>query len=410
LETDSGHNLKKALSHHIVPTMPGFLELPVELRLDIYDFALQDSCELTIATTLDVDSTNAPSHIPGLPAKHVPVIRNGCDRQLLDVRHLTTRKEWSDLRNEHKLSITLAAPDSYLQVPAKSPGEMSRGWDSGYSSRSATPSSSYSTASSQSSYFEPRHTFATLAGYMLPTSPCATPSEQPVSKGSPELSPYSLLETCRFVHDELGDYISRRKSERLVLNVSYPYGILVLWHQYPALLAHVKALNIHGFFNRATNNTALAMTSPSATFTRLPLVSDSVQRMASEALDHITAELERASILNRPADNEPASAEGNTPKPTASGVERMSVRMLFAGDDAYSKSITDDDSPWSIVSKNLGGDISMQSFRGKGGCAWIMDVDFSAARKMIRHLEPRWSCDKITNESFWLDLMTGAVQ
>ncbi|KAF2837120.1 hypothetical protein M501DRAFT_220624 [Patellaria atrata CBS 101060] len=67
------------------------LSLPLELRLHIYDYALQESNCLTI-TTAAVPPTatrrTLPRHIPGIPGIHVPIIRTSYDLSLLSLNPL----------------------------------------------------------------------------------------------------------------------------------------------------------------------------------------------------------------------------------------------------------------------------------------------------------------------------------
>ncbi|KAF2491454.1 hypothetical protein BU16DRAFT_529970 [Lophium mytilinum] len=67
------------------------LELPTELRLAIYDFALSDPDNITITSApVAGDDPTAPDYIPrneipGLPANHVPVVRSCYDASLLSI-------------------------------------------------------------------------------------------------------------------------------------------------------------------------------------------------------------------------------------------------------------------------------------------------------------------------------------
>src|ERR1700759_4111971 len=57
-----------------------FLQLPLELRLDIYDLALQQENEVTIATMPD---PTYQSDIPNLPDGHRPIMVPGFDEYAL---------------------------------------------------------------------------------------------------------------------------------------------------------------------------------------------------------------------------------------------------------------------------------------------------------------------------------------
>jgi hypothetical protein len=166
---------------------PSFLTLPLELRLIIYDLTLEDSCQLTIATVPGTSTREGyKANIPGLPASHIPIVKNGCHPELLDFTRFAPQK-WS-----------LGGP-------------------------CACPSCAASAATS--------------------TEPVVT---KPVVPGT-RFSPNSLLATCRQVRSELLDHVTCRPVRPLKLHVSYPYGILVLHHIFPALLRITAVLIVAGF-------------------------------------------------------------------------------------------------------------------------------------------------------------------
>ncbi|KAF2671904.1 hypothetical protein BT63DRAFT_452409 [Microthyrium microscopicum] len=178
--------------------MPSFLTLPVEIRLAIYELAIQDSNELTIGTILSSNSDSA-HRIPGLPYDHIPVVHNGLDEKLMD--------------------FTTYAPRTTISPP-RTPAP---------ASPSTTPSAVAAEMTRTNSYF----------GNIIPAEPPA---------GMPKVAPYALVATCKQIRDEFADYMGLKHSKPLKLHVSYPYGIIVLQHIYPTLLTKVASLDIGGFF------------------------------------------------------------------------------------------------------------------------------------------------------------------
>ncbi|OAL55427.1 hypothetical protein IQ07DRAFT_582916 [Pyrenochaeta sp. DS3sAY3a] len=89
----------------------------------------------------------------------------------------------------------------------------------------------------------------------------------------PYPAPLALLQTCRVINDELTDYTrgkrriaqarssgecdktqdSESDKEGLSIYVTYPYGVLVLKHQYPYLLKQARRVFISGYFTSPTD-------------------------------------------------------------------------------------------------------------------------------------------------------------
>ncbi|KAF2183799.1 hypothetical protein K469DRAFT_581596 [Zopfia rhizophila CBS 207.26] len=83
-----------------------FLELPTELRLEIYDYCLTDTNSITVTSAAVTDhssekNNNAPrTDIPGLPPDHIPLIRYHYDPSLLSISSPPTIiNKGSDLRS-----------------------------------------------------------------------------------------------------------------------------------------------------------------------------------------------------------------------------------------------------------------------------------------------------------------------
>jgi hypothetical protein len=165
------------------------LELPTELRLHIYDYALADSESVTItsATVLDeagecLDSTTSFSSISDLPEDHVPLIKS--------------------LHDPSILSIT-------------------------------TPPTIRSPASS----------FASLA-----SSRTSIALETPIDEPDSVSAAICLRRTCRYINEELSAHLSHRLTTKSTLHINYPYGLLVLKDRCPHLLHQAKEVHIYGAY------------------------------------------------------------------------------------------------------------------------------------------------------------------
>jgi hypothetical protein len=349
-----------------------FLSLPLELRLEIYDYALLESNELTIATILDRSDDPTPSFVPGVPENHIPIIHNGFDEDLLSFTHLAPQ-EWS-------------TPDSALVTPA--------------SSLPPTPMST-PPLTRQNSYFG--------SDASLPIKPAPFGSSNPYAAGgtdsstaySPESSPYSLLATCAQIRAELSSYLSRRTADPLTLHISFPYGLLVLQHMYPALLTAAKTVNICGFYtgehSRWSQRERLPhyQSKPDPRWPNPPNISPLAHNLAWRALTDAIA-----ALFGPPED----------PRSRNPGFESLSVRVFYPSPQRYGVSICDAESPWCVVMSNIEeGVIDSRCWRGAGGTAWAMQ-----ARPVSRGLQgPRkfvttsWPTFFYGKGEDWMGVVTG---
>lgn len=165
------------------------LELPTELRLHIYDYALADSESVTITSAAVLDEQGKSfncatsfSSISDLPDDHIPLIKT--------------------LHDPSILSIT-------------------------------TPPTIRSTASSFVSLSSSRSSFEEDASSDEPDSVSAT---------------VCLRRTCRFVNEELSAHLSHRLTTKSILHINYPYGLLVLKDRCPHLLHQAKEVHIYGAY------------------------------------------------------------------------------------------------------------------------------------------------------------------
>jgi hypothetical protein len=190
-----------------------FLSLPIELRLQIYNWALAETSDVTITVAERerniFDDCEPTSTIKGLPGKYIPVVRNEHDAELLKV----------------------GMPKI---VPLPGLGDLGAGssMDSGYGSFDS-PSSGYNLRSSA-------------------TQPAIPP-----------LTSLSLLLTNRQINEEFSLHIKHPTASHSTLHVTYPYGIIVLQELYPSLLRHCGKICVSGYYD---GNNSPTMSSPLPTY------------------------------------------------------------------------------------------------------------------------------------------------
>jgi len=352
-----------------------FLSLPTELRLDIYDYALYDSRELTIATVLDPHpNPHRPSYnIPGLPANHIPVLRSGFDASLLDFTPLA-KQAW-------KFKPTPSTPASGAVTPL---------------STATTPAVATPGLAITNSYF------------------AYQPAEHHVSNGSPQASPYSLLATSRAIRDELSDYLTRRPAEPLRLHVSFPYGVLVLEHMYPALLASTSELSIGGFFTgeweRRHKNAH-----PDQHETPPPFLSRGLQGQGGRVHDagspanngpnppnithdtHLESTAALLSIIHK--------LRGPKTQALRSHVATVTVRSFTPIECGYGTTLEFDSSPSFVAMKAINqGIFDTWCWRGKGGTVWIVRMRPGGDGRAITNSWPSWMRDE---QEDWIGLVSG---
>jgi hypothetical protein len=177
------------------------LEIPIEVRLLIFDYALAETNHITISVAeLEkniFDDSEPEETIEGIPGKYVPLVKNAFDPEMMEIG---------------KVGV-IPLPDM-LSVPTLT-GSM----DSGYGS------------------FGPS------------TSMGAAKFGRPNLPEVPLLTSMSLFLTNRQIHDEMTAHIKHPTSERSTLHVNYPYGIIVLETLYPSLLRYAEKICISGWFD-----------------------------------------------------------------------------------------------------------------------------------------------------------------
>ncbi|QDS76741.1 hypothetical protein FKW77_001339 [Venturia effusa] len=216
-----------------------FLELPIEVRLLIYDYAIAETDHITVSVAeleRNIFDDSVPKEtIEGIPGQFVPLVKNGFEPQMMEIGKVET----------------IPLPD--ILGPSTLTGSM----DSGYGSFDASSS---------------------VGG-----GPLGRLKHPEV----PLLTAMSLLLTNRQVYQEMTAHIKHPTSRRSTLHVNYPYGVIVLETLYPTLLRYAEKICISGWYEGISDGSEFA--SPGAAGRddpTIPLISTpkSVYELANSAL------------------------------------------------------------------------------------------------------------------------------
>ena len=258
------------------------------------------------------------------------------------------------------------------------------------------------------------------------------------------------------VNDELKDYMRGRKvrkaarakntstaeddTEGLSLYVSYPYGVMVLNHLYPALLKQARRVHISGYYASAKepempltvstdSDTDLSLT-PQASFAAAPAPpattsapASPVQSTSPTPTGHPTPRLRSSRTRLRvdsplqnqeptktpttfPALDQATSSAALTaladmlrvlfPSPSAPAfvptpITSLQARILYPGAESYSSVWSDESSPVSHLLRGIcGGKIDMQVKRGSLGCGVSMGVHPQTDKREVSTSWENW--------------------
>lgn len=216
-----------------------FLEIPIEVRLLIYGYAIAETKHITISVVeLEkniFDDSTPKETIEGIPGQFVPLIKNGFDPMMMEIGKVET----------------IPLPD--ILGTRTLTGSM----DSGYGSFDASSS---------------------VGGGKF---------GRPDVPEVPLLTAMSLFLTNRQIHEEMTAHIKHPTSARSTLHVNYPYGIIVLETLYPTLLRYVEKICISGWYEGTGDGSRFATPGSAprdAPTISLTNTSESVYELANSAL------------------------------------------------------------------------------------------------------------------------------
>lgn len=295
-----------------------FLELPIEVRLLIYDYAIAETNHITISVAeveKNVFDDSTPREtVEGIPGQFVPLVKNGFDRKMMEIGKVEM----------------IPLPDL---LGAKI---LNGSMDSGYGS------------------------------FQLFDRTYRSEFGRPDHPEVPLLTAMSLFLTNRQIHDEMTAHIQHPTSERSTLHVNYPYGIIVLETLYPSLLRYAEKICISGWYERTGDDEGASngfAPHPTPGINR-PDVSNIAHTHASSSV----YELANSSLARLVRTTLP-----KTPHPT---LKSLSFRIFYPRESEYSVIWSCNQSPIPVALKNMcGGKVDMKVLRGGLGNGVVMDVE-----------------------------------
>jgi hypothetical protein len=350
-----------------------FLELPIELRLHIYEYALDDTSSVTIATGRIEGADNVSvflprrgiPNIPGIPNDQFPIVRSKYDAALLSLDNPPTvpRPSLPQYNGRRRKRTQQPIPAS-LEYPGA------------------------------------------LALLLLN------------HQIKHEMEAHILRRTTRKGKNVRKDRTSQKSNCRIqggvAIYATYPYGVLVLKHMYPALLKQAKSVHISGYyvsqeespytisrgyaFSSRTPNASFdsgygsTASSPTSSFEGTSSDSSTQRRTRPVSENRRILRSSRASAAAAHHHTRARSAENEifpqhsvstveaanqalrelvrqilSPEP-ALLLEKFQMRVLYPTEAGYSHVWSDDYSPIAEGIKNIcGGNIELQAYRGRGG-------------------------------------------
>ncbi|KIV99123.1 hypothetical protein, variant [Verruconis gallopava] len=193
-------------------------KLPLELRLHIYNYALND---VTITVADQGQHIHNPANdlcckIEGLPLRYVPLVTNTYSPDNMMIGPPKALSNEHMRRSLDMLGMNNSGDNSITQMSM----------DSGYSSATNSIYSNLQAATINPS-------FSNFEGKL--------DNVQSVTN-------ISLLRINSQIRNEMLTHLQSRMCTRTTLYVTYPYGLLVLRHHYPALLRYAKSVVITGTY------------------------------------------------------------------------------------------------------------------------------------------------------------------
>lgn len=205
-------------------------------------------------------------------------------------------------------------------------------------------------------------------------------------------APSAMLQTCRLIHEEIGDYMRRktrgnRNKDGLSIYVTYPYGVLVLKNLYPFLLHQAKNIYISGYYTPRAPEPVSPPTSP---ITPTRNHNNNLRQRPRLRLDP-PREIKSVDVLG-PYSESTANIAPDTLSnltrtifpPTPTHLNRLEVRIYYTGPESYKSMWGDDNGPIVRVLSNIcGGKIDMEVNRGRRGNAVKLTVAPSPKTRIV---------------------------
>ncbi|KAF2118997.1 hypothetical protein BDV96DRAFT_643158 [Lophiotrema nucula] len=324
------------------------LSIPMELRLQIYDYCLEDARVVTVSSARVVDDA--------------------------------------------KDSVLAATSPSITAIncPEDKPQDRPTSLTSNQTSRHNVPGLPADYVPMVKGYYDPA---------LLSLSDPPTITSQELDQNQ-EIQGFchttqALLQTCTQVYDELSDYLRRHQATTpgLSLYVSYPHGVLVLQERYPELLKQARHVYLSGYYSPQKKEEPVPV--------HVQLVEDVIPtpislrpilRMGTpppyfppNAFPLPSFAPETASEGPKAVANMVRTIMPPTPLPLLQSVQ---ARLFYPGECSYSSVWSDESSPICHVLRNIcGGKIDMKVYRGRLGNAVALTAK---PQPNARHLTNYW--------------------
>lgn len=314
------------------------LELPTELRLQVYDYVLRDSEAITIASAAiahDCSSNN-----------------NNNDSSKND-----SNKNDSNNNSGRSGSVSKAIdglPSNHLPLVT--------------------------------TYYDPDLLSISTPPTLVPHNALADAPAVP--------TPLSLLLTNRHLNSELGSHLHHPRTHRSSLYITYPYGLLVCQAQCPHLLQQARHIRISGAYTGASSSSSTKAASPTLasralpgndsgyfSFSRSPSASPSSSSSSSSSSPSSSS---ATSSPSSPAPHTTPTASTTalatsalsslvrtvlSPSPSRAPLFRsLELRIYYPDEGAYYGVWGDDSSPIVVALRSIcGGAIDVEVWRGRRG-------------------------------------------
>lgn len=323
-----------------------FFEIPIEVRLLIYGYAIAETNHITISVA-EVernifDDSTPKETVEGIPGQFVPLIRSGFDPKMMEIGKVEM----------------IPLPD--LLGTRTLTGSM----DSGYGSFDAFDTSS---ARRGGKFGRPEH------------------PEVPL------LTAMSLFLTNRQIHEEMTAHLKHPTSERSTLHVNYPYGIIVLETLYPSLLRYAEKICLSGWYEGAGDSEGKGDRSPyerahtpqpNASNITLPNTPDTVYDLANSSLSRL--------ILT------------TLPRTAHPTLKSLSFRIFYPREAEYSAIWSCNQSPIPVALKNMcGGKIDMKILRGGLGNGVVLNVEPMVEKRLLTTVWRRFQGGRSRELNAW---------
>jgi hypothetical protein len=288
------------------------MSIPLELRLQIYDYALSD---VTIAvaeeeSNLFDSGIDVDGEIEGVPRRYKPLVMNEYAADMVMVGPPPVAPS-SGLFESSSLS-RIGTQNSLAGVSM----------DSGYASAG---SSMYSIASTS-------------------TIDLTLPSK---NAPAPAVTNITLLQVNKQMREEMLSQLKSRTCKQTTVYATYPYGVLVLRKHYAALLKYTKHIVITGQYTSPED-----LASPTASSPSPP--TDPTQEAAAKALSLLTRSLYK-------------SYRKVEPQQFYNSMPTFHMRIYFPDERRYA-SIWQQDSPIPVAMQCIpAGQVECKTWRGRSG-------------------------------------------